>query len=189
MAPRFSSSWSVVETPRSTELTPSLRRHQAKKRENTLNMKNIERLSLRHGSPALPKFACCGSYRWLTVQQCSSVCLPVDGALWSWWAACGPPHCSPAPSATGTPSNGENGEKHWFHTAVAHWSGGSITPSPLWSGINPGGELVKSNWPSSLLWSTPVLHRCTSLWLIHKQAETRSWLRPLKESNDDTHAD
>lgn len=34
-APRFSSSWSVVETPRSTELTPSLRRHQAwKKREN-----------------------------------------------------------------------------------------------------------------------------------------------------------
>lgn len=28
-APRFSSSWSEVETPRSTELTPSLRRHQA----------------------------------------------------------------------------------------------------------------------------------------------------------------
>lgn len=35
-APRFSSSWSVVETPRSTELTPSLRRHQAEKREKNI---------------------------------------------------------------------------------------------------------------------------------------------------------
>lgn len=38
-APRFSISWSVLETPSSTELTPSLRRHQAKrteKRERTL---------------------------------------------------------------------------------------------------------------------------------------------------------
>lgn len=35
-APRFSSSWSVLETPRRTELTPSLRRHQAgRNRENT----------------------------------------------------------------------------------------------------------------------------------------------------------
>ncbi len=29
MAPRFSRSWSVLETPRSTELTPSLRKHHA----------------------------------------------------------------------------------------------------------------------------------------------------------------
>lgn len=34
-APRFSSSWSAVETPRSTELTPSLRRHQAVKKRKT----------------------------------------------------------------------------------------------------------------------------------------------------------
>lgn len=65
----------------------------------------------------------------------------------------------------------------------------TITPKPIWSGINPWGELVKSNWPSSPLWSTPVLHRCTCLWLIHKQVATRSWLRPLKDSNDDTHVD
>lgn len=39
MAPRFSSSCSVVETPRRTELTPSLRRHQAENRGKNFNLK------------------------------------------------------------------------------------------------------------------------------------------------------
>ncbi len=41
-APRFSSSWSVVETPRSTELTPSLRRHQAARWEKTSQTESVK---------------------------------------------------------------------------------------------------------------------------------------------------
>ena len=37
IAPRFSSSWSVFETPRSTQLTPSLLKHQAKKEKTCLS--------------------------------------------------------------------------------------------------------------------------------------------------------
>ncbi len=52
---------------------------------------------------------------------------------------------------------------------------------------NPRGGPVKSNWPSLLLWSTPVHHHCTSLWLIHKQVETRSLLQHLKGWNKGRH--
>lgn len=42
---------------------------------------------------------------------------------------------------------------------------------------------VKSNWPSSMLWSTLERHHCTSPWSIHKQEETRSWPPPLREKD------
>lgn len=60
-----------------------------------------------------------------------------------------------------------------------------ITLRQIFSKRMPRGRLAKSHWPSLQLWSTLVHHHCTSLWLIHRQVETRSLLRHLREWNED----
>lgn len=83
-------------------------------------------------------------YRWLTARRCSPACRPVGGAPWSWQAACGPPRCSRAPSATGIPSAGRKWRKAllqcWFHTAAAPLIGERITLGPVLSERNPPEE-------------------------------------------------
>lgn len=83
-------------------------------------------------------------YRWPTALRCSPACRPVGGAPWSWQAACGPPRCSRAPSATGIPSAGRKWRKaliqSWFHTAAAPLIGERITLGPVLSERNPPEE-------------------------------------------------
>lgn len=128
IAPIFSISWSALEAPSKTELTPSLRRHQAG---------TGGRAELEHGPdtpvppPAVPDCPP-SSYRWRAGAGCSPGAqqwLAVPSAL---PAAAGPLRSGSCPSATGIPGEQE-GVLWWDQGAPAPCTG-RVSPNSLGCG-------------------------------------------------------
>lgn len=83
------------------------------------------------------------------------------------------------------PFSGEKMEKSVDTVLISHGRGPTdrgenYTRAGAQREESPRGGPLQSNWPSLPLWSTLARRRCTSLWLIRKQVETRSLRRRLK---------
>lgn len=99
IAPIFSISWSALEAPSKTELTPSLRRHQAGAGG---------RAEPEHGpaAPASPSASPQPPYQWRAGAGCSPGARRWPAAPSASPAVAGPPRSGSCPSATGIPGEG-----------------------------------------------------------------------------------
>lgn len=127
IAPIFSISWSALEAPSKTELTPSLRRHQAgQEGEQNLSTAQISLVS----PPAVPHCPP-SSYRWQAGAGCSPGAQQWPAAPSALPAAAGPLHSGFYPSATGIPGVGRGVVVGSGCTSTLHRQGTPKLPG-LW---------------------------------------------------------
>lgn len=105
IAPIFSISWSALEAPSRTELTPSLRRHQA----GAGGRAEPERSPAAPGSPPPATPGPPTPYRWRAGAGCSPGARRWPAAPSASPAAAGLPRSGSCPSATGIPGGGGRG--------------------------------------------------------------------------------